>query len=54
MKSIIIKQKTRDGMQTIFHIKELKNGEYEAKVLKDLQHLIEITIINNKNSRIKI
>jgi len=38
MKSVIIKQITKDGMQKIFHIKDKKNGKYTVDILKDIEH----------------
>ena len=54
MKSVIIKQTTQKGLQKIFHIKKEKDGEYTAQVLKDINHLVEITVITEKNERIKL
>ena len=47
MKSVIIKQKGKK----IIHIKE-KDFGFEADVVNDIKDL-EITVINNKNERIK-
>ncbi len=53
MKSVIIKQHTKDGLKKIFHIKE-KDGKYSGQILTDLIGLIEITVVDDKNKRTKI
>jgi hypothetical protein len=53
MKSVIIKQYTKCGLQKIFHIKE-KDGKYSGEVLDDIKDLIEITVITDDNTRVKL
>ena len=51
MKSVIIKGTSG---QKLFHIRKNKRGEYFADILTELNDKVEVTIISDKNERIKM